>query len=76
MTEEHYKEWLENPVTIQFRKYLLESANSEIEIAAEGMKNGAVLSETEQVRANTVYLTLERIAEIDFEEISSFYEEK
>ena len=70
---EQFSEWLEDPATLIVLKYLKDSATSEVELLTEGIKGGAILSEGEQIRVSTIIATLERISEIELEEIEEFY---
>lgn len=74
--QQEWQEWLEHPVTEQFFKYLKDSVKDEADDLAERIRGGAILSESEQVSASTVYQTLDRIAEIDLQELTDFYNEE
>lgn len=71
--KESWTEWLENPVTEQFLKYLKDSVEEEVGLLKDSIKGGSILSESEQVRVSTTIQTLERISEIGLEEILDFY---
>lgn len=74
--KEDFEDWLDNPVTQYFKKYLLDSAKEEEALASASIVTGAILSEREQVRISTTFSVLEGIGEINLEEIQEFYEEK
>ena len=74
--KEDFEDWLENPVTQYFKKYLLDSAKEEEILASASIVTGAILSEREQVRISTTFSVLESISEITLEEIEDYYEEK
>lgn len=76
ITQEQFEEWLESPITEQFRKYLLDSAKEEEGLVVEAITTGAILDEKEQSRISTMIYTLTRIAELDFEEIEEFYDKE
>lgn len=76
MNEEAFKEWLENPATEYFFKYLKDSIKEESELVAEAIANGGLISEEDQIRIATTCVTLQRISEIDLEEILEFYTEE
>jgi len=73
MNEERYQEWLENPVTEYFLKYLTDSSKEESELLADMIISGGIVGELEQKRISTTCATLISISEIDFEEIDEFY---
>lgn len=74
--EEDFKEWLENPVTEYFRKYLKDSAREEAELLAEDILQGVVIENSAQIKISTICSTLNRISEIDYEEIDTFYKKE
>lgn len=71
--KESWEEWLEHPITEQFRRYLKDSSNQEVTLLTDSIKGGAILSEKEQVSVSVLYRTLEEISEIDYEEINDYY---
>lgn len=73
MNLEIFEEWLEDPTTEYFMKYLKDSIKEESELVTETIANNGVLSENEQIRIGMTCVTLDRISEIDFEEIDNFY---
>lgn len=73
MTEALLKEWLENPVSEYFFKYLEDSIKEESEIVKETIMNGGIISEQEQIQKATICATLQRMIDITFEEIDEFY---
>ena len=68
-------EWLEDQATVYFMQYLRDSIAREIEVLADTIANGGIVSEIEQVQTATVVSTLKEILSIDFETIENFYEE-
>jgi len=76
MNEEQWQEWLENPVTEIFLKYLSDSIKEESEIIANTIASGGLVDEKEQIRVASECVTLARISEITIEEITEFYAEK
>jgi len=75
LTQEQFSEWLDDPVTEIFLKYLKDSINEEAELVAERIKGGGTMSDIEQTRIGTTCVTLEQIAEIELSEIIEFYKE-
>jgi len=74
--KELFEEWLENPATEVFMKYLIDCATEESELLADSILNGSIISELEQVRVSTICVTLQRIAEIDYNEIEELYSDR
>lgn len=74
--KEQFEDWLENPTTEIFLKYLKDSADGEVNILKDGIIGGSILSDTEQMRVATIHQTLMDISEIDAGEINDFYEEE
>jgi hypothetical protein len=72
LNQELFSEWLEDPVTEYFMKYLNDSIKHESGLIAESISGNSVISEAEQIRIGSMCVTLERISEIDFEEIEEF----
>lgn len=75
MTQDQWKEWKESPATEYFLKYLKDSVKEESSIVAETIASGGTLDVEEQIRIATICETLNRIADIELEEIEEFYEE-
>lgn len=75
MDQETFNDWLEHPGTEYVRKYLIDSANEEAQLLADTIVGGGLVSELTQTRIATTCITLNRIAEIDLEEIANFYTE-
>lgn len=73
---EQFDEWLEDPVTEIFLKYLKDSIKEESETVADIIASGGTLDEKEQIRKGTICVTLESISEITLEEILEFYKEE
>ena len=71
-----WTEWLEDPTTEIFLKYLVDSSKEEAELISSAILNGSILTEIEQIRVSSECVTLNRIAEIDLQEIIDYYEEK
>ena len=76
MDKEMYQEWLENPATEYFFKYLKDSAKEESEMVADVILEGGYLEKEEQIRISSICATLIRISDIEYDEIESFYNEK
>lgn len=76
MNSQQFQEWLENPVTEIFLKYLKDSAKDEAQLVSESILNGSVFDLNEQIKVSTLCITLTEISEITFEEIDDFYEER
>lgn len=73
MDKDRFAEWLENPVTEYFIKYLKDSAKEESGLVADAIMNGDVVPVDDQIRVATLGMTLIQISEIDFQEIDTFY---
>jgi len=69
-----FKDWLDDPVTQEFIKYLKDSAKFESTILAEMIVGGDIVPLDDQLRISTLAITLNQISEITFEEIDSFYQ--
>lgn len=74
MDKADFEEWLESPATEYFRKYLIDSGKEESKMVADAILNGEVIPLDDQIRISTMSMMFTRIAEIDFDEIESFYE--
>lgn len=74
MDKADFDEWLESPATEHFRKYLIDSGKEESKMVADAILNGEVIPLDDQIRISTMSMMFTRIAEIDFDEIESFYE--
>jgi len=73
MDKDSFAEWLENPVTEYFIKYLKNSAKEEATFIADAILNGDIVPLDDQIRVSTLSMTLTQISEISFQEIESFY---
>lgn len=73
MDETSFKEWLEEPATEYFMKYISDLAEDEVDTLKDGIIGGAILSERDQVRVAALVEAMGRISEIDLEEIEEFY---
>jgi len=73
MDKASFDDWLENPVTEYFRKYLIDSAKEESKMVADAILSGEIIPLDDQIRVSTMSMMFTRIAEIDLEEIESFY---
>lgn len=76
MNKELFKEGLESPAVEYLFKYLKDSAIEESEILSETIINGGYIPKEEQIQKSTICATLNSIADIEFEEIESFYKER
>jgi len=76
MNSQQFQEWLENPATEIFLKYLKDSAKDEAQLVSDTILNGSVFDVNEQIKISTVCITLNEISEITFEEIDDFYQER
>lgn len=74
MEQIDFKDWLDDPVTHEFIKYLKDSAKFESTILAEMIVGGDIVPLDDQLRISTLAITLNQISEITFEEIDSFYQ--
>ena len=74
MEQIDFKDWLDDPVTQEFIKYLKDSAKFESTILAEMIVGGDIVPLDDQLRISTLAITLNQISEITFEEIDSFYQ--
>ncbi len=74
MLKAEFDEWLEDPTTKYFIKYLKDSAKEESKIVADMILGGDVVPIDDQLRISTLAMTLIQIAEVSFEEIDGFYE--
>ena len=74
--KEMFKEWLDNPISELFFKYLKDSAKDDARLVGETIYSGGMIEKEEQIRISTTCATLIRISDIDYDEIESFYEEK
>ena len=73
MTKDEFNDWVDDPVTIEFRKYLSDSADEEAEILKETIMGGNVIPEVDQYQVVIMNNLFRRIIEIDYEEIDGFY---
>jgi len=73
MDRGNFFEWLENPTTQFFFKYLKDSAKQESEFITGAIMNGEVVPLDDQIRLSTLSMTLIQISEISFDEIDTFY---
>jgi len=73
MKKEDFDEWLENPITEEVFQYWRDSAIGEAEHLRDQLIDGVLLTYIEQAKIATVHATLERITEIDFEDVDTFY---
>lgn len=73
VSPEQFEDWLENPVTEVFMKYLKDSVKDESESVADLISGGGYISEMEQAKIGSVCVTLTSISEIELEEILEFY---
>lgn len=76
MKQEDFEEWMENPVTGEFLKYLEDKISLESKLVAEIITSGGVLEHDEQVRIAESCATLTSIREIEYSEIQEFYLEE
>jgi hypothetical protein len=76
MDEEMFKEWLDNPVTEVFFKYLGDLVKQESALAGSIIAGGGVIERDEQVRISESCATLTSIRDIEYSEIESFYSEE
>jgi len=67
---------MEHPATEMLIKYLNDSSKEESQLLSDSILNGSIISDLEQCRVSTVCITLQRIAQIDLEEIEDFYKEE
>ncbi len=74
MLKAEFDEWLEDPTTKYFIKYLKDSAKEESKIVADMILGGDIVPIDDQLRISTLAMTLIQIAEVSFEEIDGFYE--
>lgn len=74
--KDDFDDWLENPVTEYFMQYLKDSAKEEVDIITDAIFNGAIIPENEQISKSSICATLSTIADIRFEDIESFYQER
>ena len=75
MTKDEYEDWQNDPVTIEFKKYLDDSATEEAEILKEAIMDGQIIPEVDQYQTAIMNQLFRRIIEIDFEEIDGFYKD-
>jgi len=75
MTKDEFEDWVNDPVTKEFRKYLSDSADEEAEILKETIMSGTVVAEVDQYRIVIMNNLFRRIIEIDYEEIDGFYKD-
>ena len=76
MNQETYQDWLENPATEYFFKYLKDESKEEARLLAEIIMGGNILSDEEQIRVAAECATLIRISELEYTDIEIFYQEK
>ena len=74
MHKAEFDEWLEDPTTKYFIKYLKDSAKEESKIVADMIMGGDIVPLDDQLRISTLAITLIQIADVSFEEINGFYE--
>jgi len=68
-----FKDWLDDPTTQYFIKYLKDSAKFEATILADMIMGGDIAPLDDQIRISTLAITLIQISEVSFDEIESFY---
>jgi len=73
MTKDEFEDWVNDPVTKEFRKYLSDSADEEAEILKETIITGNIVPEVDQYRIVIMNQLFRRIIEVDYEEIEDFY---
>lgn len=73
MDEASFKEWLEEPATEYFMKYLKDSIDHEADMLKDQIISGGIATEREQAYVSAICATLEKIVGIDLEEIDDFY---
>lgn len=73
MTKDEFQDWVNDPVTKEFRKYLSDSADEEAELLKETIMSGNVIPEVDQYQVVIMNNLFRRIIEIDYEEIDGFY---
>jgi len=73
MDKDSFAEWLDNPVTEYFIKYLKDSAKEESTFLAEAILHGETIPLDDQIRVSTLSMTLMQISEIGLQEIETFY---
>ncbi len=73
MDKDSFSQWLDDPVTEFFFKYLKDSAKLESTFIADSIVSGEVIPLDDQIRVSTLSITLIQISEIGLEEIESFY---
>ncbi len=73
MDKDSFAQWLDDPVTEFFFKYLKDSAKFESTFIAEAIVSGEVVPLDDQIKISTLSMTLNQISEIGLEEIESFY---
>ena len=73
--KEEFNEWLDSYITLYFMDYLMDSIKDESTQLAEGIASGGIFTEAEQVGIAATCATLQRIAEINYDEIEDFYRE-
>jgi len=73
MDKDEFADWLENPVTEYFVKYLIDSGKEESKMVADAILNGDIIPLDDQIRIATMSMMFTRIAEINLEEIEGFY---
>jgi len=74
MLKAEFDEWLEDPTTKYFIRYLKDSAKEESKIVADMILGGDIVPLDDQLRISTLAITLIQIAEVSFEEIEGFYQ--
>ena len=75
MTKDEFEDWVNDPVTKEFRKYLIDSSDEEAEILKDTIISGEVVPVEDQYRIVIMNVLFRRIVEIDYEEIAGFYKQ-
>lgn len=75
MNEIDFKEWLENPVTEYFKKYLNDYALKEAQKVAADILGGEILTDITQAKTIGECAGYNDISKIDLETIETFYDE-
>lgn len=74
MHKAEFDEWLEDPATKYFLRYLKDSAKEESNILADMILGGNIVPLDDQIRISTLAVTLTQISDVSFDEVDGFYQ--
>lgn len=76
ISEEEFKEWTENPVTVAVFKYLTDWQLSYAKAMVNGVMDGVIYSREDQLEAGAKREVILDLTTLQFSEIEEFYKEE